>query len=155
MPKNDSLLFKKERTHHAVHQRASEGRLLASEIPLELQFFGGRGATSGTNSLPPVGEKTNISVENGRLTYYVTDVFSEPSIYVESLIVKKSDRGTGVGTSLLNKVKDLADKNSIPVVLDAYPVNSTMSIDQLVKWYENRGFEHLGANQMKYTPKKG
>ena len=116
--------------------------------------MGGRGSSAvRNNNIQPErdGDSHVISVENGSLTYRVS---SSDDIYVERIIVKKESRQTGIGTQLLNTVKEMSDNSGLNVKLDAWPVNSNMSIDELIQWYENRGFVHMSANQMLYESKK-
>ena len=97
----------------------------------------------------------NISVNGGSVTYSV----NSDSIYIDNIIVNDGTRQRGVGTSLLNRVKNVSNNTGKPVELFASPTEGDMSTRQLVNWYRRNGFiitqsyGSLGA-RMTYNPRR-
>lgn len=101
---------------------------------------------SSNNSSPG---KHEIKVKGGKLRYTV-----EPdAIYIHGIEVDSGERKQGIGTKLLNKVIDISDSSKKPIELFAVPIRgSDMTEDQLIDWYEKRGFKQFMGTEMKYVP---
>jgi len=89
------------------------------------------------------GYSHSIYAKGGSLTYTVVD-YGSKFVFVEDIEVDKNIRGQGVGTLLLNKIKDMADENELDIKLTAVPIHGNrMTTEELIEWYKKRGFEQL------------
>lgn len=70
---------------------------------------------------------------------------SKGDIALTSIVVPEEMRGQGVGTSVINELKSVADQQGRSIVLEPEE-------DTLVPFYEGLGFEILGDGTMRYTP---
>ena len=68
-------------------------------------------------------------------------VVSSYLISIGSIWVDSRYRAMGIGSKLINKVIKLADYLGADITLGALPIDSDMSIEDLVSWYQHKGFE--------------
>ena len=76
-------------------------------------------------------------------------LMSSERIWIESLETPLAKRGNGAATRMLQRIFNLGDELGMPVMLEAVPIGKEirMTVDQLVGWYERRGFvvvKHFG-----------
>ena len=108
------------------------------------------GKPYSSNDLPLSEKYTRISFgdtgssDKGSLKY---QQLPNGNIYIASIVTHPDMRGQGIGSALLNKVFDLADKRGLTVEIFASPTDSSISESQLYQWYENRGFVRQHDNQ--------
>lgn len=99
-------------------------------------------------------EKHKISVDGGHLVYLIIN----NKIILQHIEVDSDKRGSGVGTELLDKIKKISDDSGMPIKLFAMPIkDNEMSQEDLIDWYEDRGFEYKGEgmrNELIYLPRK-
>ena len=62
----------------------------------------------------------------------------EKSIHINSVRVKKSGQGKGIGSTILGVVKDFAAKNSLPITLTPEPDAGKKTA--LMNFYKKNGF---------------
>ena len=62
------------------------------------------------------------------------------------------EQGKGNGTKVLNKIKDVADKNNVDIVLHPTAIKNTSEAD-LIKWYKKNGFEDYTQGRLIYKSK--
>jgi len=72
---------------------------------------------------------------------------------IEIQSIESTNKGQGLGTKVLNKIQDIADKNQISVVVYPTQIEATTE-DQLRKWYAQNGFVEQENGEMIYSPKK-
>ena len=72
----------------------------------------------------------------------------EEYVWVDCLETDPESRGNGAATAVLNLAFEISDELVIPVLLEAVPIgtNIRMTLDQLVSWYEKRGFALVKRN---------
>ena len=118
--------------------------------------MGGRGSGGDRNShLSIINDHKmhRIDYADGFLKYVTYP--EENNLFIDELHVKREARNKGVGTQMLEDIKKVAKNVGMTVELTALPFDkSSMSVDELIRWYEKRGFVHQGANRMLYTPKR-
>ena len=83
---------------------------------------------------------------NGNYLHYFNDVriYPEPTnnaYEIDEIYIKETDRNLGIGTKLLNAFIKFAKSNNKDIVLYASPINTKMSLDDLIKFYNKFGFE--------------
>ena len=97
-------------------------------------------------------EKHRIDTNGGHLVYLVKD----DKIVLYHIEVDTDQRGSGVGSYLLDKLKKVSDDSGMPIELFAIPIkDSQMDVEELIKWYEDRGFQYAGEgmrNELVYLP---
>lgn len=82
-----------------------------------------------------------IDINNrGSLTYNIV----KGEIVLLNLYVKQKYRRKGVATSLLQQLKELANKEQKDIKLMALPLMGNISQEELEKFYENNGFVKKG-----------
>ena len=113
----------------------------------------GSGKSAGGANLIDDHKLHKIDFNGGYVKYILYPEAQGNNIYIDELHTDLDKRGQGIGTNMLNSIKKTADRTNSTIELLASPFDKGMSTDSLVKWYEKRGFKHLGANRMKYTPK--
>lgn len=78
----------------------------------------------------------------------------ENCLYIGKIQVPKEHRYSGVGSRLLNKVTDEADKEGITLVLYPRPDDDCkFNKAQLVRWYKRHDFRMTDTGFMVRTPK--
>lgn len=60
------------------------------------------------------------------------------SVHINSIRVKKSGQGKGIGSVIINSVKEFATKNKLPITLTPEPDKGKK--EALVRFYKNNGF---------------
>lgn len=70
------------------------------------------------------------------------DSYHPGSYLLTSIEVGHEARGQGVGSRLLKRVLDDADKEGVVLYLDIQPDGTGLDERQLRAWYERRGFRH-------------
>lgn len=60
-------------------------------------------------------------------------------LFLSDLYIKKQYRGTGIGSMVMNRVMEFADKYNLPIVLIPMPEND--DDEQLIKFYSKFGFK--------------
>ena len=78
-----------------------------------------------------------IKVENGYLLYSDSE-YEKNTIEIEEIEVKEKRKGTG--SELVNRLKDIALKEGKNITLCASPLDDSISIEDLVEFYEKLGF---------------
>lgn len=63
---------------------------------------------------------------------------SEKSVHINSIRVKKSGQGKGIGSEIINSVKEFATKNNLPITLTPEPDKGKK--EALVRFYKKHGF---------------
>lgn len=101
-------------------------------------------------------DKKNMvfSTNGGELTYFdipVTTGVDYDAIEIQTLHV--TNRRKGIGSALVNAIKDYAKKIDKPIVLYAAPMDSEMTEQQLIKFYTNLGFEEVSGKILRYEHK--
>ena len=102
-----------------------------SELPLSSKYTR---ISFGKDGEPDSGSLKYQQIYNG-------------NIYIADIHTYEPKRGRGVGSTLLNRVFELADKKGLAVEVFASPTDKSMTEEQLYKWYENRGFVRQYDNQ--------
>ena len=114
------------------------------------------GAVGSTSDIS--NGKHDINYKGGLVRYsvhYDSSTQQPYEIYIHVIEVPAEKRNQNIGTDLLNKVKNIADKNNLPITLMAVPIkNSQMTEEQLQQWYQKRGFSKEYGSEMNYIPKK-
>lgn len=99
-----------------------------------------------------------INIQGGEASWSFETPYkpNEPIITLHGLVIDEDKRAQGIGTELLNKVKQVSKDTGLPIELFAVPIrNSTMTMEQLIEWYKRRGFELIdNDNLMRWTPKR-
>ena len=72
---------------------------------------------------------------------------AEKSVHINSIRVKKSGQGNGIGSAIVNAVKEFATKNKLPVTLTPEPDKGKK--EALTKFYKKHGF--VRCHDPKYT----
>jgi GNAT superfamily N-acetyltransferase len=71
---------------------------------------------------------------------------SNGSLFIGSIIVYKNMRGQGIGSKVLNLIKDFADKNNLIISLS--PEADSGKKSKLDRFYKNAGFiDNKGRNK--------
>lgn len=78
-----------------------------------------------------------IEVENGYIKYSQDDM-NENELVIEMVEVLNKRKGTG--TELVKKVIDIANKEGKELTLCAYPQDESISLEDLIEFYEKLGF---------------
>ena len=76
-----------------------------------------------------------IKDENGCLKYAIEN----GEVIIENIKVLKQRIGTG--KKLINKVKEIAIENNLPISFYAYPQDETITDDELQKFFTSQGFD--------------
>ena len=63
---------------------------------------------------------------------------SEKSIHINSIRVKKSGQGKGIGSAIINLIKEFATKNNLPITLT--PEADKGKKEALSRFYKTNGF---------------
>jgi len=63
---------------------------------------------------------------------------AEKSVHINSIRVKKSGQGKGIGSAIINSVKEFATKNKLPITLTPEPDKGKK--EALARFYKNNGF---------------
>lgn len=79
-----------------------------------------------------------IKNENGFIKYS-TDDMNENELVIDNVEVIEKRQGTG--TELVNQLIEIARNENKELTLCAYPQDDSISLDDLVRFYENLGFE--------------
>lgn len=79
-----------------------------------------------------------IECTNGYLEYSVDD--EEDNAYMID-IVEVINKRQGTGTELMKQFIKLADEEEKDITLCAYPQDGSITLENLVEFYENFGFE--------------
>ena len=91
-----------------------------------------------------------------RLNYLVVPLrrhFPKHALYLDSLATVPSCRGQGIGTALLNHVKEIAKRNGQPLALHVWSDNKNA-----IALYEREGFkiiEHIDIKRQPLLPHDG
>lgn len=99
-------------------------------------------------------KKMVFSTNGGELTYFdfpVTTGVDYDAIEIQTLHV--TNRRKGIGSSLVNAIKDYAKEIDKPIVLYASPMDDEMTEQQLIKFYIDLGFKKVSDNILKYEYK--
>lgn len=86
-----------------------------------------------------------IKNEYGFLQYDFDDERAE--IVIETIEVDLEHRCRGVGSSLISELKMIADELNLPIGLYAYPNDDSVTLEQLISFFEKNGFEVDRRNQ--------
>lgn len=78
-----------------------------------------------------------IEVENGYIEYD-TDDMNENELVITKVEVYEKRKGTG--SELVKKVIKIAQEEGKELTLCAYPQDDSISLKDLIKFYENLGF---------------
>ena len=78
-----------------------------------------------------------IENENGYITYSIDDMNDE-ELVIDNIEVIEKRKGTG--TKLVQQVIEIANKQNKKLTLCAYPQNNSITLSQLVNFYEKLGF---------------
>lgn len=79
-------------------------------------------------------------------------------IKLDSIIVSKQDRKTGVGSSVMQEIADYADKHNLRIALTPNikdPVIGTTSRGRLVRFYKRFGFKENKGRHANYSISAG
>ena len=83
----------------------------------------------------------------------------DDEIWLNKLIIPEEHRGEGLGTKVLDMLKEYCDEKGIPMKLLADSCYGT-ELNHLIKFYKKHGFESYkeeqhkrNPNYLKYTPK--
>ena len=71
-------------------------------------------------------------------------------MYLQELKIYPEHRLKGYSKTLLNKVKQYCDANSLILCLDAMPLDTTINSGILNKMYLNNGFTHVSGTAFNY-----
>ena len=76
----------------------------------------------------------------------------KPVIFIDKIGVKKSIQRIGIGSNLLDKCFEVAlNKNINIILLNAFPLDDSITPEKLVNWYKKRGFKlikSIGKNNL-------
>ena len=98
-----------------------------------------------------------FSMPGGELCYYdmaFTIPDSEDCLEIQTLYV--TDRRKGIGSALVNACKEYANQIGKDIVLCASPLGSGISENNLIRFYNDLGFEHIKGmpkSMLKYRHK--
>lgn len=90
-----------------------------------------------------IGRVFNYMESKGLVSHFEEKQSSSESVGIlKTLWVEEEERGSGVGTSLLDEFIDLAVEREMDVI---YLVADTLESNDfdLVSWYEEKGFERI------------
>ena len=65
----------------------------------------------------------------------------EHTLTLDTIVIPKDMRGTGVGTKIMNKVCDYADTVNKPIFLTPSTSFGATSVDRLIKFYKHFNFK--------------
>ena len=71
--------------------------------------------------------------------------------YFNRLFVQRESRKSGVGTFLLDRVKDFATKRKIAIFCEVNPYGG-LTLEETVRFYEKRGFCRICEDRVLYIP---
>lgn len=95
----------------------------------------------------------NLTDHGGVLSYTIRESYPKNYIYVHSITVDRNRRRCGIGTKLLNQIKDLSEDLGLIIELYPEPYGDTdMSQGDLIAWYKRRGFENASNGRLRYLP---
>ncbi len=87
-----------------------------------------------------------VAKKETQIIGFVGIMMANPEMELLNLVVKKSERGNGVGTILLNKIIEIAETNKIETIfLEVNEINHLAR-----KLYEKAGFFEIGIRKNYY-----
>lgn len=113
---------------------------------LGIKYFSSDGSAEKAVKEGADGGTMYVAVLNSEFmgfVYYLPDGAFHSFPYIHLLVVKKSARGTGVGTQLLKYIEEIIDRDKIFLVVADFNPDAK-------KFYERNGFVQVGTIESLY-----
>jgi len=95
----------------------------------------------------------SLTDHGGVLCYTIRESYPKNYIYIHSITVDRLRRRCGIGTKLLNQIKDISEDLGLIIELYPEPFGYTeMTQGDLITWYKRRGFEEASNGRLRYLP---
>ena len=143
----DAIVFKKgdinELSDQALFQKAERIKASKEDVDNAIKEVRALGQKSpfDNDTLMPNG--TAVDIRNWEGALWISSIYTSPEA-----------RGKGAATETMATILEIANKNNVPVRLEASPfgVQKGLTKNQLINWYKSLGFKDVGYGELQKAP---